>query len=131
MLMVRLVQHFPAGVVALVLHSQLCDAQGAVVHQGEADVRGEGDPRGEERREGVRVPLEPHHLRGFLGHVPAQQEDASSHLPKDHFVCSWKREGTALGMWGTGKAAFCQQRPAYLLSVSPSEELLKGLLMDL
>lgn len=102
MLMVRLVQHFPAGVVALVLHTQLGDAQGAVVHQGKANVRGEGDPRGEERREGVRVPLEPDHLGGFLGHVAAQQEDASSHLPKDHFICSCKTQGTALGMEGTG-----------------------------
>lgn len=69
--MVRLVQHFPAGVVALVLHTQLRDAQGAVVHQGKADVRGEGDPRGEERWEGAWIPLEPDHLGGFPGHVPA------------------------------------------------------------
>lgn len=42
-LMVRLVQHFLASVVAFILHTQLCDAQRAVVHQGETDVWGEGD----------------------------------------------------------------------------------------
>lgn len=43
-LMVCLVQHFLASVVAFILHTQLRDAQRAVVNQGETDVRGEGDP---------------------------------------------------------------------------------------
>lgn len=43
-LMICLVQHLLAGVVAFILRTQLCDAQRAVVNQGEADIRGEGDP---------------------------------------------------------------------------------------
>lgn len=105
-LVVCLVQHFFTSVVALVLQPQLRDAQRAVVHQGETDIRGEGDPRGEEWGKRVRVPLEPQHLRGLFGDIAAQEEDASSHLPKDHLCCPCKTEGRALGTWGTRKAPF-------------------------
>lgn len=108
MLVVCLVQHFFTSVVALVLQPQLRDAQRAVVHQGETDIRGEGDPRGEEWGKRVRVPLEPQHLRGLFGDIAAQEEDASSHLPKDHLCCSCKTEGRALGTWGTRKAPFLE-----------------------
>ena len=71
MLVVRLVQHLPTSVVAFILQAQLCDAESAVVNQGETDVWWEGDPRGEERGERVRIPLKPDHLGCFFGDISA------------------------------------------------------------